>query len=70
MKIKMLAHGKEHAYAIYGCNGFVSLEYVHYNNYPNNFDDLIAVYNKSKTMKRFMERMLKRYGRTVRNFVE
>jgi hypothetical protein len=68
MKIKMLVLGKEHAYEIYGSNGFVNLEYVHYNSYPNNFDCFVEIYNNSKTMKRFMERMLKRYGRTVRNF--
>jgi len=54
---------------IYGLNGTESLEFVHYNNVTyDSFESLKRVYDNSETMKRYMDRMVKAYGRNIGNF--
>lgn len=56
---------------IYGLNGTESLEFVHYNNSSNSsFESLKRVYDNSETMKRYMDRMVKAYGRNIGNFIK
>lgn len=53
---------------IYGLNGTESLEFVHYNNFSSDsFESLKRVYDNSETMKRYMDRMVKTYGRNIGN---
>lgn len=68
MKITLLV--KTDIYVeIYGLNGTESLEFVHYNNVTyDSFESLKRVYDNSETMKRYMDRMVKAYGRNIGNF--
>lgn len=67
MKISLLV--KTDIYVeIYGLNGTESLEFVHYNTASyDSFESLKRVYDNSETMKRYMDRMVKTYGRNIGN---
>lgn len=68
MKISLLVK-IDNCVEIYGLNGTESLEFVHYNNVSHDsFESLKRVYDNSETMKRYMDRMVKAYGRNIGNF--
>lgn len=68
MKIEFKV-GVESFVEFWGEQGGRWLQYIFYNELSyDNLESIEEVYYNSRTQKRYMERMIKRYGNSIRNF--